>query len=89
MRAGRSAIPGVLTVRGTMNCYADVDSDIHFPLDFSPNAAIFAPHQFDQIILSDIGILIWLLTIVAWTYQSGFSQVLRVYLVPYLWSAIS
>jgi len=52
---------------------------------FNPNASIFAPHQFDQIILSDIGILIWLFTIVAWTYQSGFSQVLRVYLVPYLW----
>ena len=46
---------------------------------------MFAPHQFGQIILSDIGILIWLGTLAAWIYQSGFSQVFRVYLVPYLW----
>ena len=46
---------------------------------------MFAPHHFSQIILSDVGIFLWLATLVAWTYQSGFSQVVRVYLVPYLW----
>ncbi len=53
--------------------------------DFNPEAVMFAPHQFGQIILSDIGILLWLGTLAAWTYQSGFLQVLRLYLVPYLW----
>jgi omega-6 fatty acid desaturase / acyl-lipid omega-6 desaturase (Delta-12 desaturase) len=46
---------------------------------------MFAPHQFGQIIISDVGILLWLGTLAAWIYQSGFSQVLRLYLVPYLW----
>ncbi|KAH8998685.1 delta-12 fatty acid desaturase [Lactarius akahatsu] len=52
---------------------------------FSPGAVMFAPHQFGQIILSDIGILLWIGTLTAWAYQSGVLQVLRVYLVPYLW----
>ena len=46
---------------------------------------MFAPHQFGQIIISDVGILIWLGALAAWIYQSGFSQVFRLYLVPYLW----
>ena len=46
---------------------------------------MFAPHQFGQIILSDVGILLWLGALTAWTYHSGFSQVARLYLVPYLW----
>jgi omega-6 fatty acid desaturase (delta-12 desaturase) len=46
---------------------------------------MFAPHQFGQIILSDIGILLWLGALTAWTYHAGFSQVARLYLVPYLW----
>ncbi|KAI9465606.1 fatty acid desaturase-domain-containing protein [Lactarius psammicola] len=53
---------------------------------FSPEAVMFAPHQFGQVILSDVGILLWLGTLATWTYQSGFSQVLRLYLVPYLWA---
>jgi len=52
---------------------------------FNPKAVMFAPHQFGQIILSDVGILIWLGVLAAWIQQSGFSQVLRLYLVPYLW----
>jgi omega-6 fatty acid desaturase (delta-12 desaturase) len=46
---------------------------------------MFAPHQFGQVILSDIGVLLWLGVLVAWTYSSGFSEVTRLYLVPYLW----
>lgn len=53
--------------------------------DFNPEAVMFGPHQFGQIILSDIGVFLWLGTLAAWAYQSGFSQVLRLYLVPYLW----
>jgi omega-6 fatty acid desaturase (delta-12 desaturase) len=49
---------------------------------------MFAPHQYGQIILSDIGVLLWLGALAAWIYQSGFSQVFRLYLVPYLWCII-
>ncbi|KAF8272230.1 fatty acid desaturase-domain-containing protein [Lactarius quietus] len=52
---------------------------------FNPRATMFAPHQFGQIVLSDIGILLWIGALAAWTYHSGFSQVARLYLVPYLW----
>ncbi|KAH9969485.1 fatty acid desaturase-domain-containing protein [Russula dissimulans] len=52
---------------------------------FNPTAVMFAPHQFGQIIISDVGVLIWLGVLAAWIHQSGFSQVLRLYLVPYLW----
>ncbi|KAI0051092.1 hypothetical protein FA95DRAFT_1535184 [Auriscalpium vulgare] len=52
---------------------------------FNPQAVVFGPHQFMQIVVSDVGILIWLGVIFAWTAKSGFSEVLRLYLVPYLW----
>lgn len=55
--------------------------------DFKPTAIMFAPHQFNQIILSDIGIILWLATIITWSYYRGFTEVFRVYLVPYLWYA--
>ncbi len=53
--------------------------------DFNPNAVMFAPHQFGQIIIGDVSILLWIGALAAWIYQSGFSQVFRLYLVPYLW----
>lgn len=46
---------------------------------------MFAPHQFGQVIISDVGILLWLGTVAACIYHYGFSQVFRLYLVPYLW----
>lgn len=46
---------------------------------------MFAPHQYNQIIISDIGIFLWLGTIIAWSYFKGFTEVFRLYLVPYLW----
>ena len=46
---------------------------------------MFAPHQYGQIILSDIGIAIWLSVIITWSYYNGFAEVFRLYLVPYLW----
>ncbi|ETW81752.1 hypothetical protein HETIRDRAFT_440056 [Heterobasidion irregulare TC 32-1] len=51
----------------------------------NPNSVIFGPHQYGQIIISDIGILFWIGTLIAWSYKSGFAEVLRLYLVPYLW----
>ncbi len=56
-----------------------------YPPDFNPNAVIFAPHQFRQIVLSDIGCAIWLGAIIASVYTWDFVTVFRVYLAPYLW----
>jgi omega-6 fatty acid desaturase / acyl-lipid omega-6 desaturase (Delta-12 desaturase) len=82
MRPARGAILAAATVRGLLIWYKRHDTPTP---DFNPNAVMFAPHQFGQIILSDVGILLWLGALTAWIYQSGFSQVFRLYLVPYLW----
>ncbi|THV05284.1 delta 12-fatty acid desaturase [Dendrothele bispora CBS 962.96] len=52
---------------------------------FKPTAVMFSPHHFSQIIMSDIGIFIWLAGIGGWIYYKGFLEVFRLYLVPYLW----
>jgi omega-6 fatty acid desaturase (delta-12 desaturase) len=52
---------------------------------FSPTGVLFAPHQYGQIVLSDIGILLWLASLATWTYYKGFAEVFTLYLVPYLW----
>ncbi|KAG6377217.1 fatty acid desaturase-domain-containing protein [Boletus reticuloceps] len=52
---------------------------------FNPNAVIFAPHQYDSVIVSDIGILLWLAGLAGSIHKFGFWDVFRVYIVPYLW----
>ncbi|KAJ6484376.1 fatty acid desaturase-domain-containing protein [Mycena vitilis] len=52
---------------------------------FSPSSIIFGAHQHSQIVLSDLGIFIWLALIVISCFHWSFGTVLRVYLVPYLW----
>jgi omega-6 fatty acid desaturase (delta-12 desaturase) len=52
---------------------------------FQPTSVIFAPHQYNQILLSDIGVALWIGGLAAWVYTRGFSEVFRLYLVPYLW----
>ncbi|KZP33567.1 delta-12 fatty acid desaturase [Athelia psychrophila] len=52
---------------------------------FAPASVIFGTHQYSQILLSDLGIALWLGGLVAWGYNRGFSEVLRLYLMPYLW----
>ncbi|KAI6041419.1 fatty acid desaturase-domain-containing protein [Pisolithus marmoratus] len=52
---------------------------------FNPKAVVFAPHQYGAIILSDIGILLWLGAIAASISAYGFATVFRLYLVPYFW----
>ncbi|KAG2343253.1 hypothetical protein BDR05DRAFT_982921 [Suillus weaverae] len=52
---------------------------------FNPDAVMFAPHQRESIILSDIGIVLWLAGITGSIYTFGFWTVFRLYLVPYLW----
>ncbi|THH20543.1 hypothetical protein EW146_g822 [Bondarzewia mesenterica] len=56
---------------------------------FNPNSVIFSPNHYGQIIASDIGVMIWLGTLIAWIYKSGFAEVFRLYLVPYLWHVFS
>jgi omega-6 fatty acid desaturase (delta-12 desaturase) len=52
---------------------------------FKPTSVMFAPHQRNQIILSDIGVVLWLAALITWSYYKGFAEVFRLYLVPYLW----
>lgn len=54
-------------------------------LDLNPGAVIFNPSQWGQIILSDIGVAIWLGAIIYSIKMFGFFEVFRLYLVPYLW----
>ncbi|KZP03806.1 fatty acid desaturase [Athelia psychrophila] len=56
-----------------------------FTNHFKPTSVMFAPHQYNDIVISDLGILIWLGTIVASICVYGFGPVFRNYLVPYLW----
>jgi len=52
---------------------------------FIPSEPLFAPHQFGQVLVSDLGIFIWLAALVGWSMTRGTAEMLRVYLVPYLW----
>jgi len=52
---------------------------------FNPNSAMFTPHHRNQIILSDIGIFLWVSAVAAAIYSYGFATVFRVYGAPYLW----
>jgi omega-6 fatty acid desaturase (delta-12 desaturase) len=58
-------------------------------LDFDPNAVMFNDNQRGQIILSDIGVVLWLAAICYSINLFGFFEVFRLYLVPYLWYALS
>ncbi|KAF9554713.1 fatty acid desaturase [Agrocybe pediades] len=52
---------------------------------FNPNAPMYAPHHYNQVILSTFGILVWLATVGVSINHWGFLEVFRTYLVPYLW----
>ncbi|KAI0726295.1 delta12-fatty acid desaturase [Fomitopsis betulina] len=53
---------------------------------FNPNAVMFAPHHRNQILISGLGIAIWLAAVCWASFTYGFLDVFRVYLVPYLWT---
>ncbi|KAF5348238.1 hypothetical protein D9756_010508 [Leucocoprinus leucothites] len=53
---------------------------------FNPSAAIFKPHQFWQIIWSNVGIALWAAGLIIWASKCGAWEVLSVYGVPYLWT---
>ncbi|KAL5524686.1 hypothetical protein ACEPAF_9831 [Sanghuangporus sanghuang] len=56
-----------------------------FTNHFLPGAPLFKPHEFHQIIISDIGIFIWLGALIWWSHTRNFSEMFRFYFVPYLW----
>ena len=46
---------------------------------------MFAPHHRTQILVSDVGIVLWIAALAAALYTYNFATVFRVYGVPYLW----
>jgi omega-6 fatty acid desaturase / acyl-lipid omega-6 desaturase (Delta-12 desaturase) len=46
---------------------------------------MFKEHQYHQVIMSDLGVFLWLFAIGSFIYQYGFLQVFKVYIAPYLW----
>ncbi|GHJ89740.1 hypothetical protein NliqN6_6142 [Naganishia liquefaciens] len=52
---------------------------------FQPSSFIFRPDHKNQIIWSDIGLLITLSIVGYWTAMRGFREVLVLYVIPYLW----
>ncbi|KAF8215140.1 delta-12 fatty acid desaturase protein [Mycena galopus ATCC 62051] len=52
---------------------------------FNPKAVMFSPHQWTDVVVSDIGVAFWLLGLAAAIYVYGISTVFVVYIQPYLW----
>ncbi|KAJ3577031.1 hypothetical protein NP233_g40 [Leucocoprinus birnbaumii] len=76
-----SAMPLYLTI--------NFHGQTHYPKwtnHFDPNAVMFKPHQFRQIIWSNIGIALWLAALTTWACKRGVWEVLSVYGIPYLWT---
>ena len=46
---------------------------------------MFAPHHHGQVLMSTVGVVLWLAGVAAAIYNFGFLTVFRTYLVPYLW----
>ncbi|KAI9063527.1 hypothetical protein FKP32DRAFT_1611689 [Trametes sanguinea] len=66
----------------------NVGGQKRYPQDthhFNPSATIFRPDQRTQVVISNIGILMWMGAILASISHWGFFNVLTTYLVPYLW----
>ena len=52
---------------------------------FNPNAPMFQPHHYNQVMISTFGVMLWLAAIIYAIHLKGFLTVFRVYGVPYLW----
>ncbi|KAJ7573702.1 delta-12 fatty acid desaturase protein [Mycena floridula] len=52
---------------------------------FNPNAVMFAPHQYNQVLLSNLGVIMWMTGVGMAIHYKGALEVFRTYLVPYLW----
>ncbi|KAF9060335.1 delta-12 fatty acid desaturase [Rhodocollybia butyracea] len=51
---------------------------------FNPYSALFKPHERFGVIMSDIGLMVMVLTLYHWEKQVGFGQFLRLYFLPYM-----
>lgn len=51
---------------------------------FNPYSALFKPHERFGIIISDIGLMVMVLTLYHWEKQVGFGQFLMLYFLPYM-----
>ncbi|KAG8900265.1 hypothetical protein FRB99_006165 [Tulasnella sp. 403] len=56
-----------------------------FTNHFVPTGPLFAPHQYRDIVVSDIGVLIWAGALAYSISTWGFLNVFKVYILPYLW----
>jgi omega-6 fatty acid desaturase (delta-12 desaturase) len=52
---------------------------------FKPSSTMFSPNQWSQIIISDVGVVFWLVALYYSIGKFGFFEVFRTYLLPYLW----
>ncbi|KAI0635275.1 fatty acid desaturase-domain-containing protein [Trametes polyzona] len=52
---------------------------------FNPSSVMFRPEQRFWIIVSNVGLILWVLAIAVSIRHWGFFEVFRTYLVPYLW----
>ncbi|KIK69594.1 hypothetical protein GYMLUDRAFT_212223 [Collybiopsis luxurians FD-317 M1] len=52
---------------------------------FNPTAIMFKEREWGQIIMSDVGIILWIAGVISSIYIYGFTNVFTLYLVPYLW----
>lgn len=75
----RTFLPLILLIDRQTDCCAD----------FSPKSIMFSPHHRSQVVLSDIGVVFWLAAIGFSINFYGLLETFRVYLVPYLWYAVS
>jgi omega-6 fatty acid desaturase (delta-12 desaturase) len=60
----------------------------HYPAGtnhFNPSAIIFKPQHYWQIVASNIGIALNFAILGYWSYKRSFSEMVLVYLIPYLW----
>ncbi|EIW59149.1 oleoyl phosphatidylcholine desaturase [Trametes versicolor FP-101664 SS1] len=53
---------------------------------FNPSSIIFRPDQRGQIIISNVGIMLWAAAIIISAAQFGVLEVFRVYFMPFLWT---
>ncbi|KAJ4482193.1 delta 12-fatty acid desaturase [Lentinula aciculospora] len=52
---------------------------------FNPGAIMFKEREWGQIVMSDLGIILWIAGVISSLYAYGFTNVFVLYLVPYLW----
>jgi len=52
---------------------------------FTPKAVMFAPHQYGSVVISVVGVFLWLAALAGWSYTRGFSEMFRLYGMTYLW----